>query len=62
MVSYIAKSIIDDPKDQQAIKIGFDLYDAHKDDLNAEHVISKILEKYNNSKPIAVEKCEQHEP
>jgi hypothetical protein len=50
----------DDPKDQQAIKIGFGLYDAHKDDLTADKVTTKLIEIYNNEKPINIEKCEQH--
>jgi len=50
----------DDPCDQQAIKVGFYLYDKHKDNLTADILIEKLLEIYNNHKPIAIEKCEGH--
>jgi hypothetical protein len=50
----------DDSEDQQAVKIGFDLYDNHKNNLTADVVIETLLEKYNNGKPIRIKNCEHH--
>ena len=50
----------DDPKDQQAIKIGFRLYDNHKDALTIEHIIDELNSVYEKKKPINILECEEH--
>jgi len=50
----------DDPSDQQAIKIGIDLYDKHKDNLTADLIIENLLELYYTDRPIRIEKCEKY--
>jgi len=50
----------DDPKDQEAIKVGFVLYDTYKEKLTADLLIEKLLEKYYDNKPISIKKCEEH--
>lgn len=50
----------DDPKDQQAIKIGFYLYDNHKENLTGSLIINRLLEVYKKGKPLSIEQCEQH--
>ena len=47
----------DDPKDQQAIKVGFALYDAYKENLTSEQLIAKLIEIYNSGKPMSIEEC-----
>jgi len=48
---------LDDPEDQTAIKIGFDLYKNHKNNLLSELIIEKIEIAYLMKEPIHVEEC-----
>jgi len=48
---------LDDPKDQTAIKIGFDLFKNHKGDLLSILVIDKLEKAYLKGEAISVEEC-----
>ena len=48
---------LDHPKDQTAIKIGFDLYKNHKDGLMSYIIIEKLVDAYLKKEPINIEKC-----
>lgn len=49
----------EDPADQQAIKVGFALYDSFSN-MTVDRLITKLIMKYYSGKPIHIVKCEQH--